>query len=76
MAFLVEHRDGRLLYYFSDMKHDELLVSKLFDSAKDTGIWSQAAFFDEGREGAVSKESVEICTVAFFNNTCKMQSKM
>jgi hypothetical protein len=65
-AFLFQYSDGHRWYYFSDMKKDELLLFKLFDSENPTGRVPHAAFCDEGREGAVPRESCEIRTVAYF----------
>jgi hypothetical protein len=64
-AFLFEHKEGQKWYYFSDMKDDELLLFKLFDSKKENGRCPHAAFF-AGREDAIPRESVEIRTVAYF----------
>jgi hypothetical protein len=65
-ADLFEYRKEHRWYYFSDMKKDELFVFKLFDSAKENGRCPHAAFFAEGREDAIPRESVEIRTVAYF----------
>jgi hypothetical protein len=65
-AFLFQYNDGHRWYYFSDMKKDELLLFKLFDSENPTGRVPHAAFRDDGREGAVPRESCEIRTVAYF----------
>jgi hypothetical protein len=65
-AFLFEYSPGHRWYYFSDMKKDELLVFKLFDSAKGQGRCPHASFFDEGRQDVVARESVEIRTVVYF----------
>lgn len=48
------------------MKSDELLVFKLFDSAQETGRRPHAAFLDEGREGTLPGDSLEIRSVAYF----------
>jgi hypothetical protein len=65
-AFLFEYHPEYRWYYFSDMKDDELLVFKLFDSANEKGRCPHAAFHDEACFGAVSRESVEIRTILYF----------
>jgi hypothetical protein len=65
-AFLFEYRPEFRWYYFSDMREDELLAFKLFDSAKGNGRCPHASFYDGGRQGAIPRESVEIRTVLYF----------
>ena len=65
-AFLFEYSEDHRWYYYSDMKEDELLVFKLFDSENPSGRCPHAAFFDGTRKDANPRESVEIRTVAYF----------
>lgn len=56
-------------YYFKDMKLDEVLAFKLFDSAKDQGSQSWRCphtAFANPVEGAVPRESVEVRTICYF----------
>jgi hypothetical protein len=66
-AFLFEYRQYHRWYYFADMNDDELLVFKLFDSAKEHGRCPHASFLDEGRHRVISRESVEVRTVLYFD---------
>ena len=65
-AYLFAYKQTHRWYYFSDMKQNELLLFKLYDSANPYGRCPHAAFLDEGREGAIARESVEIRTIVYF----------
>ena len=65
-AFLFQYSESHRWHYYSDMKDDELLVFKLYDSKNPIGRCPHAAFFDCSRKGAIPRESVEIRTVAYF----------
>lgn len=65
-AYLFTYKQGHRWYYFSDMKPNELLLFKLYDSANPHGRCPHAAFLDEGREGAIPRESVELRTILYF----------
>jgi hypothetical protein len=64
-CFKPEHR----WYYFRDMKIDEVLVFKLYDSDRHHGAESwrcpHTAFFNP-TEGTIPRESVEVRTICYF----------
>ncbi len=64
-SFKPEHR----WYYFRDMKIDEVLVFKLYDSDRHRGSKSwrcpHTAFFNP-TEGTIPRESVEVRTICYF----------
>lgn len=64
-SFKPEHR----WYYFKDMKIDEVLVFKLYDSDRHLGSESwrcpHTAFFNP-TEGTIPRESVEVRTICYF----------
>ncbi|KUJ11262.1 uncharacterized protein LY89DRAFT_723086 [Mollisia scopiformis] len=64
-SFKPEHR----WYYFRDMKIDEVLVFKLYDSNRHQGSKSwrcpHTAFFNP-TEGTIPRESVEVRTICYF----------
>ena len=52
-------------WYFNDMKSDEAIVFKLYDSDQVTRV-PHAAFHDSLREGTKPRESVEIRTIVCY----------
>lgn len=66
-ASLFTFRPYHRWYYYPDMRPDELLVFRLYDS-RETGPWRtpHAAFFDTSVPHPVPRVSVEARTVAYF----------
>ena len=66
-AILYEYRDTYRWNYFSNMKADEVLAFKLFDSRKGLPLrCPHAAFKDVHTKDVLTRESVEVRTVAYF----------
>lgn len=66
-ASLFTYRPAHRWFYYPDMRVDELLVFRLYDS-RETGPWRtpHAAFLDTSVADPVPRVSVEARTVAFF----------
>jgi len=64
------HNPGHKWYYFSNMNIDEVLVFKLYDSAKDEGLkaWRvpHASFHNTAFKNAVPRESIEVRTICYW----------
>ncbi|TVY13097.1 hypothetical protein LARI1_G008738 [Lachnellula arida] len=67
-AQMFYYRPEHSWWYFSDMKADEALVFKLYDSdeTSETRRVPHTAFHDTMRKGAVARESIEIRTLVYF----------
>jgi hypothetical protein len=66
-ADLFPYDENQQWYYFSDMKEDEIMAFKLFDSQQGSegGRCPHCSFLDK-RENTIPRESVEIRSVVYF----------
>lgn len=66
-AYIFQYRSEFKWYYFSDMKLDEVLCFKMFDSNQKEG-WRcpHTAFLDKTRPDAKPRASIEIRAVCYF----------
>ncbi|MBT3989824.1 MAG: methyltransferase [Rhodospirillaceae bacterium] len=69
-TYQIKHNDNHEWFYYPEMKRDEAIVFKVWDSAKDgrARMTAHTSFDDPTTpEGAPPRESIEIRTLAFFD---------
>ncbi len=69
-TYQVKHNDNHEWFYFPEMKREEAIMFKVFDSEKDgrARFTAHTSFADPTTpEGAPPRESIEIRTLAFFD---------
>lgn len=70
-TYRIRYNPGHRWFYFPKMRREEALVFKVFDSAKDgrARFTAHCAFDDPStRAGAPPRRSIEVRTLAFFDN--------
>ena len=67
-TYAITHNPAHRWYWFPQMRREEALVFKVYDSIKDSARWTAHTAFDDptAPPGARPRESIEIRTLALF----------
>lgn len=67
-ACMVKNQEAHRWYYFKEMKNDEAMLLKCYDSEEHNGRWTaHSAFSANPPEGSKPRQSIEVRTLAFFD---------